>query len=310
MDTFERLRNAAQLTENDRAIISYVIDHPEEVAGLSTRELAERTHTSASAVSRCCQRLGFPSFSVFKANVASDLKAADPGTISLASNERAISALAKSSALYQKIVNDMRQTLSTETLTRVAAMVEDACYVSILALTSNVICAKYAEINLLLAGYVTKVVDDTESISRYSLLAPQDTLAILISRGGVHRPIVLAAGNLKRRGVPTVAITSVPDSILAQTCDEVIGGYSSLQGNLTYAAWNCSTSLITDTLTSMLYSRRIAANQTASMEHYDQYVDVIAPGEHTNTQGQFVGDIDAMWFQPRGENDGDGEPET
>lgn len=306
MDTFERLRNAAQLTENDRAIISYVIDHPEEVAGLSTRELAERTHTSASAVSRCCQRLGFSSFSVFKANVASDLKAADPGTISLATNERAISALAKSASLYQKVVNDMRQTVSTETLTRVAAMIEDACYVSILALTSNVICARYAETNLLLTGVVAHVLYDTESISRYSLVAPPDTLAILISRGGVSRPIALAAGNLKRRGVPTVAITSVPDSILAQTCDEVLTGYSSLQGNLMYSAWNCSTSLITDTLTSMLYSRRISTNEVNNEEHYDQYLDAIAPGEHTNTQGQFVGDADAMWFQPRGEETGDG----
>lgn len=65
MDTFEQLRTAAVLTENDRAIIGYVLDHPEQIASLSTRDLAGLTHTSPSAVSRCCSRLGFPSFSVF-----------------------------------------------------------------------------------------------------------------------------------------------------------------------------------------------------------------------------------------------------
>lgn len=298
MDTFERLRSAAELTENDRAILAYVLDHPEEIAGLSTRDLAERTHTSASAVSRCCQRLGFPSFSVFKANIASDLKAADPGSISITSNERAVSAIAKTASLYDAIVSDMRQSVSADELQRVATLIEDAPYVGIVALTSNAICARYAEINLLLAGHIAKVFDDTESISRFSLMAPRDVPTILISRGGKSKPLVVAAQNLRRRRVQTVAITSDASSPLAQACHHVLTGYASLQDNLSYAAWNCSVSFVVDTLTSMLYSRHIRANQDNSEEHYTQYLDNIGTGEVTDTsQGNYIGDVDDMWYR-------------
>lgn len=304
MDTFERLRTAAQLTENDRAILSYVLDHPEEIAGLSTRELAERTHTSASSVSRCCQRLGFPSFSVFKANIASDLKAADPGSISLNRNERAITAIAKTASLYESIVADMRQAISAEELQTVATLLEDAPYTAIVALTSNAICARYAEINLLLVGRVAKVLDDTESISRFSLVAQHDAPVLLISRGGQSKPIVVAAQNLRRRHVPTIAITADSRSPLAEACDHVLTGYASLQDNLSYAAWNCSVSFVVDTLTSMLYSRHIRANQGTSEEHYAQYLDGVGAGEATDTsRGQYIGDVDDMWYRAAERNE-------
>lgn len=298
MDTFERLRNAAELTENDRAILTYVLDHPEEVASLSTRELAERTHTSASAVSRCCQRLGFSSFAVFKANVASDLKAADPGNLEIDPCERAVSAIAKTASLYEQVTADMRQATSAEEMQRVASLIEGASYTSVLALGSNVISARYLEKNLLLAGYVAKVLDDTESISRFSLVAPRSTVAILISRGGVSSPITVAAQNLARRGVATVALTVDASSPLAKTCDHVLCGFSSLQGNLTYAAWNLSASFGIDTLTAILYSKNIAANTNVNEEHYAQYVDKISSASAINPESShLVGGVDDMWMQ-------------
>lgn len=45
-----------QLNENDRYMLQYVLDHSEEVVYMSTRQLAEKTYTNATAVLRLKKR--------------------------------------------------------------------------------------------------------------------------------------------------------------------------------------------------------------------------------------------------------------
>lgn len=139
-------------------------------------------------------------------------------------------------------------------------------------------------------------------------MAPSKVVGILFSRGGISRPINVAAQNLKNRGVTTVAVTANPTSALAKTCDYVLAGYTSLQDNLTYAVWNCSTSFITDVLTSMLYSRSIARNRSANQEHYDQYVNQVAlEDHHCSPAERLVGNCDPQWYQVHGDEAGSTE---
>ena len=53
------------MTKSEKKIASYVLGDPEQVPGLSMRELAERTGTSDATVLRFCRDLGFPGYREF-----------------------------------------------------------------------------------------------------------------------------------------------------------------------------------------------------------------------------------------------------
>lgn len=67
-----------------------------------------------------------------------------------------MSAIAKEATLYETIVSRMRQSTSADDLHRIVELIEATPYTSIMALTQNVVCARYAEMSLLLADQVTK----------------------------------------------------------------------------------------------------------------------------------------------------------
>ena len=87
MDALQQLHDDRHFSENERSIAHYLLDYPEEAAHISSRELARRTFTSASAVLRFCKKLGFENYNDFKIIVVSELKSADLASTMIASGE-------------------------------------------------------------------------------------------------------------------------------------------------------------------------------------------------------------------------------
>jgi DNA-binding MurR/RpiR family transcriptional regulator len=62
----ERVAAATALTETERTVARYFVDHPEEVAFLSAAEIAETLRVSDATVIRTAQSLGYPGLSALK----------------------------------------------------------------------------------------------------------------------------------------------------------------------------------------------------------------------------------------------------
>lgn len=261
MDNFEKLRRAKGLTANDQAIVSYVLDHAEEIARLSSRELGRRTHTSASSVMRCCRHLGFESWDDFKYNIASDLKRAPAGTTSIAPGERALSASAKMAELEQLAIAQTRQSLSLDALQEAADLLVGADAICTCAKDTNDIIAKYADLLFSLARKVSMVRTSNDRIMRYAQVAPQGQVALLVSRGGNDKTILAAAKTLRERGVGTIALTTAPGSPLARECDVVLGCYYGEINTYGEAVWHVSANYVINTLFTMLFADSYEENK-------------------------------------------------
>ena len=66
MDLIQQMKKQENMTERERDICNYMLEHPERVETISSRELGHATFTSAASVTRLCQKLGQKGFPEFK----------------------------------------------------------------------------------------------------------------------------------------------------------------------------------------------------------------------------------------------------
>jgi len=279
MDTFARLRDSQELTENDRAIVSYLLDHAEEVTRLSSRELARRTHTSASGVLRLSRRLGYESFNDLKVNIASDLKRANPGTTVMCSNEQALSACAKAAELDYEVVRATRESISLDAVQQAADILGDCEQIDVCARESNSSIARYVWHLFSHAGRLVTVRDTIDQIVRMAPMTPSTHAALLISRGGKDNALIGAARLLKERNVPTVLLTTALKSELAELCDvrlQCLYGRDRPWAEVTFHA---SARYVVNAIYAILFSDAIEEHTKFASEFYKGFnADIFGDG--------------------------------
>ena len=64
----KELKQLNKLTNSEIQVVDYLLDYPQEIAKLSSRQLATLTHTSAATVVRVCQKVGMSGYGEFKLN--------------------------------------------------------------------------------------------------------------------------------------------------------------------------------------------------------------------------------------------------
>lgn len=66
MGLIQQMKKQENMTERERDICNYILEHPELVESISSRELGHATFTSAASVTCLCQKLGVKGFPEFK----------------------------------------------------------------------------------------------------------------------------------------------------------------------------------------------------------------------------------------------------
>lgn len=59
------MKKCENLTEREIDICRYILEHPEQIEEMSSRELGHATFISAASVTRFCQKIGVKGFPEF-----------------------------------------------------------------------------------------------------------------------------------------------------------------------------------------------------------------------------------------------------
>lgn len=65
MSLIQDMKKHKNLTEREQDIRKYILEHPEKIEEMSSRELGHATFASAASVTRFCQKLGTKGFPEF-----------------------------------------------------------------------------------------------------------------------------------------------------------------------------------------------------------------------------------------------------
>lgn len=158
----DRLNENYHLSENDQVIVTYLLEHLEEIPQLSSRELAKRTYTSATTIIRFIKKLGYKNYSDFKYHIVLMLKNMNLDNYDIFSGEDILSISQKVSQLENDTIQKTKDSLNQKDLQDIVSSIESQKYVDIYANDTNSTICYYAAHIFSRLGIFVQVYKDTD----------------------------------------------------------------------------------------------------------------------------------------------------
>lgn len=231
MSLLKEIKNNAALTEREQDIRNYILEHPEQISTMSSRELGEATFTSAATVTRFCQKLGCKGYPDFRIRFLSEVQAGsvleEEKKVQLSERENVVSLVQKVSEMQKQALEETRKELSLEQLMRVGEMLHQAEYIDFYAYDVNIHLARYGCSQFFHAGKIANAYTESNVQELQALIKKEKHLAIIISHTGENAKLVEIARTLKRNHTKIIVIATGKQQTLASWGDEFLYAASS-----------------------------------------------------------------------------------
>ena len=219
-----RIRQAlGSLTAGEGRVADVVLQDPQAVTLSSVTVLAQRSKTSAAAVSRFCRKLEFGRFPQFKIRLAHDL--AQP----IADIHEDVKVGESIDALTRKVfqaniqtLTDTLQVLDSKSLAAAVGLLATATRIFFFGYGASAVVAQDANHKFIRTGKMTLVSTDKHVQLIHAALARPRDVIVAISHTGRTRELldVLRVG--KQGGAHTIAITHYGRSPILKLADVVL----------------------------------------------------------------------------------------
>lgn len=211
------------LTEAERKVAQFIIEHAEEVIYLTVSELALKSEASEATIVRFCKSIGYKGFQDFKINVAKYI--VNPQQIILEDLDVHDTPRIVNQKVFQsriQVLADTLAVLNEQEFERAVHALNTASHIEIYGVGASAYVAMNLKHQFLKIGIKCGVdLDaDTQAMSA-SLLGPQD-VAIGISHTGGSKQTIRCLSLAKKAGATTIALTNKAKSPILKVSDIVL----------------------------------------------------------------------------------------
>lgn len=209
------------LSEKERIIADYILNHPEETIHSSINQVSARLKVADATVFRFCKRLEFKGFQEMKIVLAADIaqnqhleqtakKYAEDETMSLAES------------VFQANVRTLQNTfqiLNSASFKKAVDLMSRSEKIAFFGSSGSSMIAQDAHHKFVRAGVLTYAPSDGEfQLLSASQLTERDT-AVFISYSAADKHLLQVVRAVKARRCPTIGLTGFMKSALADSVD-------------------------------------------------------------------------------------------
>lgn len=218
----EQIQKNTKLSDNEQQIVTYMLEHLDEIPKISSRELAKRCYTTATSIVRLVKKLGYENYNEFKFNLVSSLKNTPLDNFDIDYNDNAFILLNKIAKLENETIEKTKEMLDVQLLQEIVLDIKDMTYIDIICCDTNKHIAFYASHYLLTVGKVVSVYEDSDKQFHLSLNAPDNHFIIFITKSASSKQFEKYMKIFKQRGLKTMIITGNHNKSLSKLCDYTI----------------------------------------------------------------------------------------
>ena len=210
-----------QLTETDRRLASYLLDHSREAIHMSAKELSAQCDTSPAAVVRLSQKLGFKGFTALKLELAKESGQEEPDVFrsAIRDNDDMETIVRKAEQIHLRNTSLTYQMVNVSVLSQA---VEEICAGRRIHLfgvgASGLLAMDFLYKSSRIGIPAFYHADVHTNLATAALLGPED-IFIAISYSGETLDMVLAAEAARERGSKIIAITQANRNTLSRLAD-------------------------------------------------------------------------------------------
>lgn len=278
MDVRRQLRENKNLTPTEAQLARTVLDMGERIQDTSIKELARASATSIATVHRLCKKLGLEGYKELKVALARAAERdRDAGEVNFDfpfdadwGADRVATSL---QTLYASAIEQTREVLDSDQLTRAAALLGAAREVDVYTESHNLYPAQMFVDRLLSVGRLATCHESQERKVRTALSSDKDHVAIYISYSGVTMFSREILPILSRREVPVILIGTAAAQRRNPGLDAylLVGDSESTKHRITQFASHISVQYVLD----VLYGCVVSADYEASMSFIRQTVPYV-----------------------------------
>lgn len=218
--------NLITLSPTEKNVAAQILERPQMVPKMCIHDLAKATFSSSSTIVRLCSHVGYSGYRDFRRAVTEELavKAQSRGN-----EQKAIARTDSLDEIIEKVtyrniaaLEDTRALMDPEVLRRCAGLILGARTVYLFGIGASFCTAKDAYLKFLRMNKLCVLNEDWHSQLLQARNAGAEDLAIVISYSGKTEEIITCMKALKENHVPTIAITRLANTPVAQLADEML----------------------------------------------------------------------------------------
>lgn len=263
-NVMQYLKENYKLNENDQEICRYILKNIEEIPYLSSRELARRTYTNPTTLLRLSKKLGFENYNDLKINFGSFIKQLTIHNDEVINKKDILSTMENLTNLQINIIKQTKELLDLKEFYSIIHLLEKTAYIDIIADDANSDIAEYASHNFCIVNKTVTVYKNPDKQLYLGLNVRNDHVVIIMSKHNLNKQIQNTAKLLKRRKIPTIAITTDKTNILSKSCTySLLCAFDPSISKLGDMIFNVSSKYLFDLIFSILFS-----------ENYDETLEL------------------------------------
>lgn len=261
MGLWSILKKKEGFTEREINISDFILENPEKITNMSSRELGESTFTSSTVIVRFCRKIGYKGYSDFKVRLLWEINNEEFDSLKeelkISDKDNIVSIMKKLSYIEKEVIEQTKKNFSYDQMNRISGYLNEAKYIDFFAMDMNEGIAKYACNNLFFCGKIANNYSYTNEQQLLAMNADHSHLAIFISHTGENIKLVEAAKIMKRKKIKTIIITVDRDRTLSQICDEFIHAiYIENFENIGNIMFSTSVKYILDTIFCLAFAKQ------------------------------------------------------
>lgn len=213
----------SQASTTEKAIIKFILAHPEETSRMTIHKLAEKTFSSTSSIIRMCKKNGFDGYKEFSKALIYELAVRKNHQSKL---EGDITKADSIKEIVDKVTNknilsleDTKNLLDFDVLNKCIDLIHDCHTLCLFGIGSSLLVAKDAQLKFLRVNKTTYVSDDWHlQLLIAKNMTPND-LGIIISYSGQTHEMIECAKAIKETGANTISITKYGSNPIKELCE-------------------------------------------------------------------------------------------
>lgn len=276
------LREAADvLSQTERPVADYLLDHADEAVSLSIHALSERTFASPSTIVRMCRRLGFEGYKDMRSALAYELAVRNQN------REMERREISRANSLEDIVdiithknvssLEDTRMLMDVETLRQCVDLVRNSRSILLFGIGASLVAAQDAHLKFLRLNKPCFISSDWHSQYLQAKNSTPEDVGIAISYSGKTVEVIECMKALKENHTPIIAITRgvpTPVSKLADLCLHTTSGESLFRSGA------MSSRISQLNIIDILYTAFANSDYENSLEQLSR-TRIIKPGETT-----------------------------
>lgn len=210
------------LSKSQKRIAQFIINHPNEIIHYSITQLAQKTHTTPSTITRFCQAMSYKGFSEMKVYIEKQLIPTVLSAEPIHADDSLQTVIFKLIHSSQAALSSTLRTADARAIRRTADILLNANHIHIYGQSGGYITGLFMQQILLRAGILCQCVNDNLDMQLSANTLTQNDVAVGIAYSGEIRSVIQALTTARAKHTKVIVVTAFPNSSMAKLANQVL----------------------------------------------------------------------------------------